>query len=126
MSNLRDVASKDDLERIIFQFYKVAIKDEHIGHYFTDVVQLNLELHLPIIVSFWESSLFRIGSYSNDTLEVHRMINTKHAFKAVDFDRWLTLFNQTIDQLYAGNIAETMKTRASSIAMVMQLKLKED
>ena len=41
------------------------------------------------------------------------------------FDRWLQLFNQTIDELFEGQIAENARKRAASIARIM-LAVKEN
>jgi len=39
------------------------------------------------------------------------------------FDRWQSLFLQTVDELFAGGKAELVKQRAVSIATMMQLKV---
>ena len=37
------------------------------------------------------------------------------------FDRWLSLFNETLDALFAGEVAENAKLRAASIARIMMV-----
>ena len=41
------------------------------------------------------------------------------------FDRWVALFHQTIDELYAGNIADDAKQRAVKMSELFQGKLNE-
>ena len=47
----------------------------------------------------------------------------KEALKKQHFDRWLLLFNETVNKLFVGNKAELAKTRALSIATIMQVKI---
>jgi len=51
----RDIETRDDLERIVRAFYSRALEDEIIGPIFTDVAKLDLEAHVPVIASFWET-----------------------------------------------------------------------
>jgi len=46
-------------------------------------------------------------------------------FKVEHFKQWLLHFNQTIDEHFEGEIAHTAKSRALSIATVMQIKIGE-
>jgi hemoglobin len=41
------------------------------------------------------------------------------------FDRWLELFRNTVDRLFAGPNAEEAKLRALSIATVMLVKVQQ-
>ena len=46
-----------------------------------------------------------------------------HQLTDEDFKRWLTLFNQTVDDLFAGEKASGAKDRALSIATIIKLKI---
>ncbi|MEJ7586649.1 MAG: hypothetical protein WKI04_03700 [Ferruginibacter sp.] len=39
------------------------------------------------------------------------------------FETWLSLFNSSTDELFEGKIASLAKTRAKSIASIMQIKM---
>ncbi len=39
------------------------------------------------------------------------------------FQRWILLFNETVDELFKGEKAELIKQRALSISTVMQIKI---
>ncbi|OPZ14298.1 MAG: hypothetical protein BWZ05_02362 [Bacteroidetes bacterium ADurb.BinA245] len=39
------------------------------------------------------------------------------------FNRWIELFTKTVDDLFEGTNATTIKQRAMSIATVMQIKI---
>ena len=51
-----DIATRADIERLVRTFYTQAIPDPIIGHFFTKVIQLDLDSHLPRIANFLNSS----------------------------------------------------------------------
>ena len=53
----KDIENRQDIELLLNRFYEKVFKDDLIGRFFTEVVPLNLETHLPIIADFWESVL---------------------------------------------------------------------
>ena len=56
----KEIESREELEEFLKAFYKKAFTDELIGHFFTEVVPLDLTTHIPGIAGFWESwSLIR-------------------------------------------------------------------
>jgi hemoglobin len=56
-------------------------------------------------------------------MERHKQLNQQSAIEPAHFQQWLHLFASTVDRLFAGENAETIKQRATSIATVMQLKI---
>lgn len=118
-----DIRGRDDLLRILDNFYRKAFKDQLIGRFFTEVMPLNLEIHVPIIADFWESILFGTHGYRKNVMEVHRQISNLSQIKKEHLDRWTQLFTATIDEYNQGEKAELMKQRARSIATLMDMKL---
>lgn len=113
---MNDVLDRHDIEDIVGGFYKVMLKDPIVGFIFTDIVQIDLEHHLPIIVDFWADSLFVGNSYQGNPLAKHVEVHTKIPLKPGHFTRWLFLFNQAIDERYAGDNANRMKHKAEQVA----------
>ena len=109
----RDIETREDLENLLREFYAVAIQDNQIGHHFAE---LNLETHLPIIVNFWEKVLFGKPVYFGNPLAVHQNLHEKSPLKLEHFQRWLEIFEQTVDELFAGEMADAAKLRAKMIA----------
>ena len=72
---------------------------------------------------FWETTLLQNNPYKGNPLAVHLKLNSKQALYKSHFDKWLYLFNDTIDLLYSGSNAELAKSRALSMATVMQIKI---
>ncbi len=123
---MRDILSRADIDTLMQNFYQKAMKDQLIGYIFTDVAKLNLEKHLPIIGDFWDSILFNSGKYQKhqrNPMLVHLELNRKTQLKPEHFDRWLAIFNQTVDELFSGANAELIKSRAAMIAERMQIVL---
>jgi hemoglobin len=118
-----DIKGRDDLLKLLEQFYRKAFKDQLIGRFFTEVMPLNLETHIPIIADFWESVVFGTHGYRKNVMDVHRQISMLSTIKKEHLERWVLLFTGTIDELYAGDKAELMKQRARSIATLMDMKL---
>jgi hemoglobin len=118
-----DIASKTDIEKIMSHFYDKLLSDPAIGYIFTDVAKIDLEKHLPHIVAFWQQNILHTGTYGKNVLKIHIDLNDKVTLNATHFKTWLGHFNDTIDAHFTGENAELMKTRALSIATVMQIKL---
>jgi hemoglobin len=117
----RDIQARTDLEIVLSAFYKQVFADAVIGPFFTEVVPIKLETHLPVITDFWEAVVLGTHSYRKNVMELHRHIHEKAALEKKHFDRWLQLFTQTIDAHFEGPNAALMKQRAASIATLMQL-----
>jgi hemoglobin len=118
----RDIESREDIEQLLYSFYHKAFEDNLIGRFFTVVMPLNLEKHIPVITDFWESILFNSHNYRKNVMDIHKQISQLSPIKKEHLDRWVELFTSTISELYEGNKAELMKQRAASIATLMNIK----
>lgn len=118
-----DIATRADLEQILWAFYERAFQDNLIGRFFTEVVPLDLPTHIPIIANFWESVVLGQHTYRKNVMEVHQHIHQLSAIKKEHLDRWVQLFTATVDDFFEGEKATLMKHRATSIATLMDIKL---
>jgi hemoglobin len=119
----RDIESREDLLQFLESFYARAFADELIGHFFTKVVPLNLEVHIPVIADFWEAILFNKHTYKKNVMVVHEHIHHLSHIKKEHLDRWVQLFTGTVDEMFEGDKATLIKQRGSSIATLMDIKL---
>lgn len=119
----KDISSRDDIVKLVDQFYGKVLSDTTIGFIFKDVAKIDIESHMPTMYDFWESTLLNNTAYRGNTMKVHLDLNEKERLKKAHFDQWLALFNATVDELFQGEKAELAKTKALSIATVMQIKL---
>jgi hemoglobin len=113
---LRDIEDRADCERLVRAFYGKAMEDELIGWIFTDVAQLDLEAHVPVIASFWETVLLGNPSYSGGAFEVHARLHEKAGLRKAHFERWLILWCRTVDELFDGERAAMAKVHGLRVA----------
>jgi len=117
-----DIEDVDDVEQFVNEFYTRVRADEVLGFIFDEVAQLNWAEHLPLMYEFWETVLFNRPIYKGNPLLVHLQLNelmqTEHgvALKPEDFARWVALFHETLDELFAGPRAEQAKRSAARVA----------
>lgn len=119
----KDIKNRQDIEHLIRAFYGKLTKDEVVSHFFNDVVAINWEVHFPIMFDFWESVLFHQPTYRRNAMQIHLNLNAKAPLRPQHFERWLSLFEETVDESYSGETANNAKTRARSIATMMQIKI---
>jgi hemoglobin len=119
----RDIESRADIDLLMRKFYERAMSDDVIGRIFTEVAQLDLEEHLPVIGDFWESTLFGTGVYSRhrrNPLLIHAALDRKERLEPHHFRRWLELFHGAVDESFTGVRANYAKQRGVAIAQRMQ------
>jgi hemoglobin len=124
----RDLTSREDIDLLMARFYGRAMADPVIGHFFTEVVQLDLEHHLPVIGDFWESTLLGTPAYrkhGRNPLAIHALIDQKSPLLEEHFDRWLELFSETMAESFTGPRAGFAVERSRAIARRMMEFLAE-
>jgi hemoglobin len=119
----KDISSREDLLQLVSSFYKKLLADDSINYLFTDMAKINLDHHLPVLVDFWDSILFRSDTYHKNAMQPHINLHQRSPLQAMHFETWLRYFNETIDELFEGEIAFMAKEKALSIATVMKIKL---
>ena len=122
---MKDIENTDDLYLLVAEFYKKLLGDRAISYIFTDVVKINLEEHLPILVTFWSQSLFNTGGYSKNLTQIHLDISKKEYLTPELFKIWIGHFNSTVDSFFNGTNAEKIKTQALNIATVLEIKTRQ-
>lgn len=121
-----DITGRDDIYNLVKLFYEKLMRDDEMKHFFEEFTDPeNLEKHLVVLVNFWDNILFYTGAYKKNAMRPHLELQAKKPFKKRHFEVWLFHFNTSIDELFSGEMAHTAKTRALSIATVMQIKISE-
>ena len=119
----RDIENRADLELLLTEFYKIAVLDDEIGHHFAD---LDLASHLPVIVDFWEKILLGNAVYFGNPMQVHQKLHEKFPLKPEHFQRWIDIFNRTLDRHFAGEQTENARLRAKMIAHSLNQRINQD
>lgn len=123
VSTRSDIEDRADCERLVRAFYSRALVDPLIGWIFVDVAKLDLDKHVPVIASFWETVLLGARSYSGGAFAPHAALHARVGLQAGHFDRWLVLWRETVDELFAGERAELAKAHAQRVAAAFYARL---
>jgi hemoglobin len=119
MTAQHDIRHRDDIVRLVNTFYQRVREDDLIGPIFKEQIGNNWDHHLSTMHDFWFTLLFSQEAYRGHPFAKHigLPINTSH------FERWLLLFNQTLDELFQGERAMLAKKKAANIAQIFQARL---
>lgn len=116
LKDMKEIIDREDVILLVNRFYDKVKQDNLLGPLFAHV---DWPHHLPIMYSFWSSMLLGEQSYKGNPFQKHVGL----AITASHFDRWIELFNQTVNENFIGDNAIEVKDRARSIAGVWQYKL---
>jgi hemoglobin len=122
-SAVHDIEDRADCERLVRAFYGRALGDPLIGWIFVDVAHLDLEAHVPVIASFWETVLLGARSYGGGAFRPHAALHAQAGLRRAHFERWLLLWSDTVDELFAGERAELAKSHAQRVAHAFHSRL---
>jgi hemoglobin len=111
----KEIQTEADITLLVHTFYAKVRADDMLGPIFEPIIKDNWAPHLDRMVDFWSTILLYTKKYKDDPMPKHRKLPVEQAH----FDRWLFLFNQTIDELFMGEVAENARVRAASIAKIM-------
>lgn len=112
-----DIITVTDVAMLVNQFYDKVRQDELLAPVFNSMIKDNWESHLNRMTDFWSTILLYTKTYKDDPMPKHLPLPVTKEH----FDRWLDLFNQTLDELFEGSIADTAKKRAENIARIMMV-----
>ena len=116
MNNRRTIETREDVIQLVDDFYGKVIHDETIGPFFAAI---NFEHHKPLMVDFWCFVLLDHTGYKTDVTQkhMHMRLEEKH------FQKWLALFEETVDELFEGDRAVLAKQRANVVGWSIQSKI---
>jgi hemoglobin len=120
-----DIKSREDIELLVDEFYKQVLTNKVIGSFFTDVVQLDWEKHIPVMYSFWETVLLQRATYSGNPIVKHVALNQKAKLEQKHFTEWIQLWNNTIDKYFSGSVATEAIKRADTMGKLMWYKIEK-
>lgn len=118
-----DLAGREEIETLVNAFYGKVQSDPLLGFIFNDVAKVDWLAHLPRMYAFWETVLFRKGGYTGNPLAAHAKLVTETPMGREQFDRWLLLFKETVDDLFQGEKADHIKNCAEDMASVIYSRI---
>ncbi len=116
---MRDIEKLEDIKNLVDTFYGKVREDELIGHIFNDVIQDRWPEHLEKMYRFWQTILLEEHTYTGRPFVPHMKLPVEREH----FNRWLELFFETVDELFAGKKADLAKWQGNRMAEMFQLKI---
>jgi len=115
-----DIQTEADIQTLVDRFYAKVNADPLLAPIFNEVARVHWEHHLPQLYDFWSGLLLGTARYRGRPFPKHLPlpIDSSH------FQRWLTLFSTTVDELFTGPVAELAKFRAHNIGQVFESRLR--
>lgn len=110
--------TRENIQTLITTFYAKIVKDEIVGPFFIaklgeDINNEHWKTHLETIVNFWCSLAFGKPKYDGNLFLPHTKLGR---LERKTFEQWLTLFAETLDEVYVEAIALKFKERSRLIA----------
>ena len=122
---MKDIENSQDIKLLVDEFYKEVVHDKLIGHFFTKVISLDLEIHLPVMYDFWETTLLWNIKYKGNPMVKHIELSRKESLKPEHFERWLSLWTTAVTENFEGTKADEAIQRAKLIAELMKFKVQQ-
>jgi len=123
MPDAQDIQGRPEIIRLVDHFYQRIRTDDLLGFIFNDLAAVNWDAHLPKMYDFWQTVLFRDGGYKGDPIAAHAKLLAKTELGKEQFDRWLTLFEESVDALFQGPNADHIKRCAHDMANVINARI---
>lgn len=120
--SVNDIQSDEDVKLLVHTFYGNVQDDERLDYVFNGFAQIDWNHHLPKMVDFWSNLLFQTGRYKGRPYRQHVDL----PIQKDDFNRWLSLFEATVDELFGGERADYAKQIAGKIADSFALRMEMD
>ncbi len=111
-----DLDSRAHIHDLVVRFYREIVFDDLLAPVFGEVAETDWPVHIPKLIDYWCRVLLREPGYGGFILDAHRHVHELEPFRVELFDRWYTLFVETVDESWAGPIAETAKRHAARTA----------
>jgi hemoglobin len=117
---MKDIENMNDIKILVDDFYRKVRKDELLASVFNDRIS-DWQLHLDTMYRFWNAALFQIREYVGNPLAKH--INLP--VSGVHFERWISLFYETLDEHFVGPVADEAKRRSVIMANTFYRRMAE-
>lgn len=108
-----------DIKLLVDTFYNKVREDELLADLFNNKIGDRWPEHLEKMYRFWQTVLLEEHTYHGSPFLPHAKlpVNLEH------FERWLTLFNKTVDDLFEGEKAERAKWQGQRMAEMFHSKI---
>ena len=119
MNNKHDIEGLDDIKVLVNSFYAKILANEILAPIFNTHIQDRWPMHLEKMYTFWQTVLLGEHTYFGSPFPPHARLPVTH----IHFEQWLTLFKETINELFYGERANEAIWRANKMAEMFEIKI---
>lgn len=114
-----DIGKLIDVTTLVNSFYTKVKVDEVLGPIFNAQLENRWPEHLDKMCRFWQTVLLDQHTYQGSPFVPH----SKMSLTALHFDRWLELWDSTVDFHFQGPKAERAKWQGARMAEMFRSKI---
>ncbi len=115
----KDIQDLNDIKLLVDTFYGKVRENPMLKDIFNTIIQDRWPEHLAKMYNFWQTVLLEEHTYYGSPFVPHAKlpVDLEH------FDKWLLLFNSTVDDLFEGEKAEKAKWQGQRMAEMFHSKI---
>jgi hemoglobin len=110
----RDIVAIEDIKLMVDSFYGKIQEDAILSFIFNDRIRDRWSEHLEKMYKFWQTVLLDEHTYFGAPFPPHATLDINYTH----YERWVQLFNETIEHLFIGDKAQEAKWRGQKMAQV--------
>lgn len=111
-----DIKTDADIKKLIYSFYDKVRKDQLLSPIFNEIITGDWTEHLETMCRFWSTMLLYTRTYKADPMAKHLPLPLTNEH----FIRWIYLFQETVNDLFEGKVANDAKETADNIGRLMR------
>ena len=114
----RDLDTDTEIAEMVRRFYADVTQDDLLGPMFNEVARVDWSEHLSKLTAFWCRALLNEPGYQGNPFRAHALVHAQREFTPAHFERWLTLFHETLELGWTGPKARRARALADNVARV--------
>ncbi len=115
----KDIQNIEDVKQLVNTFYGKVREDDLLADIFNGIIQDRWEQHLEKMYRFWQTVLLEEHTYFGSPFLPH----ARMPVSAEHFERWVHLFNETVNDLFDGEKAARAKWQGQRMAEMFLHKI---
>lgn len=115
----KNIIKLEDIKMLVMSFYHKVQEDELLAPIFNQRIGDKWPEHMEKMYRFWQTILLDEHTYFGSPFAPHANLPIDKSH----FIRWMSLFNETIDEHFTGQKAEEARWRAGKMAEMFQYKI---
>lgn len=123
---IADLDSAVEIAEMVRRFYADVAQDDVLGPMFNEVARVDWSEHLPKLSAFWCRALLGQPGYEGNPFRAHLLVHARRPFSPAHFERWLSLFHETLELGWTGPNARRAAALAENVARVHRHQLLGD